>query len=80
MRICSSFGLRWRGLRAFRRACSRSLRPADGPAVADVTRDLPSGTAPGAGGGEAAPGDITEHALFAEVVELSQWCHGLRDV
>jgi hypothetical protein len=24
--------------------------------------------------------DLAEHALFAEVVELSQWCHGLRDV
>jgi hypothetical protein len=26
------------------------------------------------------PSDLAEHALFAEVVELSQWCHGLRDV
>jgi hypothetical protein len=23
---------------------------------------------------------VEEHALFAELVELAQWCHGLRDV
>jgi hypothetical protein len=25
-------------------------------------------------------GDVEEHALFAEALELAQWCHGLRDV
>ncbi len=73
-------------------ACGRvAYEPLGGPApdccgqpmvraVADVTRDLPSGTAPGSVAAESALGDINEHALFAEVVELSQWCHGLQDV
>jgi hypothetical protein len=41
---------------------------------------MPSGSAPNSAGADSAATDITEHALFAEVVELSQWCHGLQDV
>jgi hypothetical protein len=49
-------------------------------AVADVVEDVPSGSPPDSAAPDLTPGDITEHALFAEVVELSQWCHGLQDV
>jgi hypothetical protein len=47
-------------------------------AVEDVVKDVPASPAadPGGQGG----GEIEDHALFAEVVELSQWCHQLRDV
>jgi hypothetical protein len=45
-------------------------------AVADVVKE---GSATGASASEAR-GGVEEHALFAEVVELSQWCHRLRDV
>ncbi len=67
-------------------ACGRvAYEPHGGPApeccgqpmvraVADVIKEMPSASS------EGSPGDLTEHALFAEVVELSQWCHGLRDV
>jgi hypothetical protein len=73
-------------------ACGRvAYEPHGGPApdccsqpmvraVADVIEDVPSGSPPDSAARDSAPGDITEHALFAEVVELSQWCHGLRDV
>jgi hypothetical protein len=44
-------------------------------AVADVVREIP----PGAEATSECRGD-EEHALFAEVVELSQWCHRLTDV
>jgi hypothetical protein len=45
-------------------------------AVADVVKDVPANSAPEA----ESRGDVEEHALFAEALELSQWCHGLRDV
>jgi hypothetical protein len=73
-------------------ACGRvAYEPHGGPApdccgqpmvraVADVARSMPSGSAPNSAGADSASTDITEHALFAEVVELSQWCHGLQDV
>jgi hypothetical protein len=41
------------------------------PATTDIDRPVAEPTE---------PSDLAEHALFAEVVELSQWCHGLRDV
>ncbi|HEV8000358.1 MAG TPA: hypothetical protein VGP63_10790 [Planctomycetaceae bacterium] len=45
-------------------------------AVADVVQDFaptrPLDTGVRAG--------VEDHALFAELVELAQWCHGLRDV
>jgi hypothetical protein len=45
-------------------------------AVSDVIAEGPAKTAP-----TSEPrGGIEEHALFAEVVELWQWCHRLRDV
>ncbi len=44
-------------------------------AVADVVNEMPAGS-----GHAEQRGDVEEHALFAEVVELSQWCHGLQDV
>jgi hypothetical protein len=68
-------------------ACGRvAYEPHGGPApdccgqpmvraVADVVKEMLSVRPP-----DSAPGNITEHALFAEVVELSQWCHGLQDV
>src|ERR1700733_10645318 len=68
-------------------ACGRvAYEPHGGPApdccgqpmvraVADVVKEMPSVRPP-----DSAPGNITEHALFAEMVELSQWCHGLQDV
>jgi hypothetical protein len=45
-------------------------------AVADVVQDVSPG-------GTVAPrsrAQVADHALFAELVELDQWCHGLRDV
>jgi len=68
-------------------ACGRvAYEPHGGPApdccgqpmvraVADVVREMPAGSD--------ATSEIRgdeEHALFAEVVELSQWCHRLPDV
>src|ERR1700733_3371056 len=73
-------------------ACGRvAYEPHGGPApdccgqpmvraVADVARSMTSGSAPNSAGADSAATDITEHALFAEVVELAQWCHGLQDV
>lgn len=45
-------------------------------AVSDVVKEMPASTA-----ADSEPqSDFDEHALFAEVVELSQWCHRLPDV
>jgi len=45
-------------------------------AVADVVQDF-APTRPSDAG---VPAGVEDHALFAELVELAQWCHGLRDV
>ena len=45
-------------------------------AVADVITDVPASAAFDA----QVAGDGEEHALFAEMLELSQWCHRLQDV
>jgi hypothetical protein len=45
-------------------------------AVADVEREMPPS---GAADSASRAGD-EEHALFAELVELAQWCHRQRDV
>ncbi len=45
-------------------------------AVADVVQDF----APARPSGASARAGVEDHALFAELVELTQWCHGLRDV
>jgi hypothetical protein len=45
-------------------------------AVADVVQEVPP-TRPADSGSRA---EVEEHALFAELVELAQWCHSLRDV
>ncbi|HEV8068887.1 MAG TPA: hypothetical protein VGP76_14215 [Planctomycetaceae bacterium] len=45
-------------------------------AVSDVVKEMPASTA----ADSETPCDVDEHALFAEVVELSQWCHRLPDV
>ena len=45
-------------------------------AVADVVQDFAPARPPGA----PARAGVEDHALFAELVELTQWCHGLRDV
>ncbi len=69
-------------------ACGRvAYEPHGGPApdccgqpmvraVADVVPETASnpGVAPDSHGG------AVEHALFAELVDLAQWCHALRDV
>jgi hypothetical protein len=45
-------------------------------AVSDVVKEMPARSA-----ADSEPqSDFEEHALFAEVVELSQWCHRLPDV
>ena len=49
-------------------------------AVADVIPDTIARDLQPQVWGPAEHSDLAEHALFAEVVELSQWCHGLRDV
>jgi hypothetical protein len=68
-------------------ACGRvAYEPHGGPApdccgqpmvraVADVLKEVPAEAAR-----NSERGDVAEHALFAEVVELSQWCHGIVDV
>jgi hypothetical protein len=45
-------------------------------AVSDVVKEMPASTA----ADSERHSDFEEHALFAEVVELSQWCHRLPDV
>jgi len=45
-------------------------------AVSDVVKEVPGG--PDAESGM--PSDVEDDALFAEVIELSQWCHRLPDV
>jgi hypothetical protein len=69
-------------------ACGRvAYEPHGGPApqccdqpmvraVADVVKDV----SPNAAAEPELRGDVEEHALFAEALELAQWCHGLRDV
>jgi hypothetical protein len=50
-------------------------------AVADVVEDLPVGAATNSPATESqGRGELEEHALFAEILELSQWCHRLQDV
>jgi hypothetical protein len=69
-------------------ACGRvAYEPHGGPApdccgqpmvraVSDVVKEMPARSA-----ADSEPqSDFEEHALFAEVVELSQWCHRLPDV
>jgi hypothetical protein len=68
-------------------ACGRvAYEPHGGPApdccgqpmvraVADVLKEVSAEPVP-----NSERGDVAEHALFAEVVELSQWCHGVVDV
>jgi hypothetical protein len=72
-------------------ACGRvAYQPHGGPApdccgqpmvcaVADVLKEVPAETAKDSAK-DSDRGDVAEHALFAEVVELSQWCHGIVDV
>jgi hypothetical protein len=69
-------------------ACGRvAYEPHGGPApdccgqpmvraVSDVVKEMPASTA----ADSETHRDVDEHALFAEVVELSQWCHRLPDV
>jgi hypothetical protein len=45
-------------------------------AVADVVKEVSASTSRRSG----LRGDVEEHALLAEAVELAQWCHGLQDV
>ncbi|HEV3299437.1 MAG TPA: hypothetical protein VG055_07340 [Planctomycetaceae bacterium] len=69
-------------------ACGRvAYEPHGGPApdccgqpmvraVSDVVKEVPGGPVAESG----MPSDVEDHALFAEVIELSQWCHRLPDV
>ena len=69
-------------------ACGRvAYEPHGGPApdccgqpmvraVADVVQEVPPNSSVDSG----LSTGVEEHALFAELVELAQWCHGLRDV